>query len=228
MKSISVIIPVLNEELTIQRLLNELCKEKRLLEIIIVDGGSTDQTKVLCTGCDVTVIDAPRGRANQMNAGAQVARGEILYFVHADTIPSPSFFEDIQLAVSNGAQIGGFRFRFDKASIMLRVNSFFTRFNVIWTRGGDQTLFITRDFFNTLNGYDPYYEIMEEYDLIKRSSVFTSFHLIPKAVLVSARKYTTNSWLRVQMANFTAMRMFLKGKKPSEIKSYYKGKLNPF
>lgn len=192
------------------------------MEIVVVDAQSEDQTAGIAQDLGVKLVPSDqRSRAHQMNLGAKVAIGRILWFVHADTKPPASFFEDITNAVQNGADLGGYRFKFDSDRILLRINSWFTRFNLLTFRGGDQTLFITRNAFDQLNGFDERFTIMEEYDLLQRASTGHIFKLIPKSVMVSARKYDYNSYLKVNLANLNAMRMFKRGEDPEKIKQFY-------
>ncbi len=230
MIELSIIIPVLNEELTLPRLLTQLCSSpsRSKIEIIIVDGGSTDDTLLKCNSCEVTVIQSEAGRAKQMNEGARLAKGKLLYFVHADTVPPISYFEDILEAVSNKYEFGCYRFKFESKHLMLYINSYCTRFDRLWLRGGDQTLFVTRELFEQLNGFDESYTIMEEYDFIRRAKKVAPFRIMPKSVLVSARKYNNNSWVRVQLVNAKAVRMFMKGIHPDHIREFYKRNLNPY
>ena len=104
-----------------------------------------------------------------MNKGAVIAKGEILYFVHADSRPPTGFFSDILQAFSQGFDIGCFRFQFDSSSFLLKINSFFTRLDREMCRGGDQTLFIKRQNFNSLGGYNSELRIMEEYDFLRKA-----------------------------------------------------------
>lgn len=185
------------------------------VEIIVADSPSSeDSIADLVEEWKATYLQAPSpGRATQMNAGAARARGEILYFVHADTRIHPDFLPDIPKAISRGADLGCYRYVFDHyPTLLLHINSFFTRFTPIWCRGGDQTLFIRRHTFEQLGGFDTQCLIMEDYDILQRSEALgCRFQIIPKNVKVSARKYETNSYWRVQWANFTVMRMFLRG-----------------
>jgi hypothetical protein len=93
-------------------------------------------------------------------------------------------------------------------------------------RGGDQTLFITKTLFLKLGGFNEYYTIMEDYDLIQRIREHAKFKIIPENVLVSARKYEKNSWLRVQSANFIVFMMYFLKKHPSQMKEAYSKMLN--
>lgn len=109
----------------------------------------------------------------------------------------------------------------------MRINAYLTRFNLLSFRGGDQTLFITKKAFQALGGYNEYYTIMEDYDLLKRMwAAKIPFKLIQKDAVISTRKYDTNSWLRVQIANGVAMFMFKRGRHPEKIKQAYKRMLN--
>jgi GT2 family glycosyltransferase len=97
-----------------------------------------------------------------------------------------------------------------------------TRFNITSFRGGDQSIFIKKDFFEKLNGYDEKYVIMEEYDLLRRvKALGIKYYLIQKDVLVSARKYEGRTWLEVNWANVKAMTQFRRGVAPEVIKRNY-------
>jgi rSAM/selenodomain-associated transferase 2 len=222
---ISVIIPTLNEEKNIVKLLSHLqaLKHPLHLETIVSDGLSTDQTLRAASDFGVRQVLCKKAmRAHQMNEGAQRAKGNVLYFVHADALPPASCFDDLIAALINGAQLGGFRFVFDSPKIMLKFNSWMTRFSIQAFRGGDQTIFITKALWNELRGFDEYYCVMEEYDLLRRAKKEgIPFTLIPKPVLVSARKYDRTSWLRVNFANTVATFMFRLNYPPQKIKRIY-------
>jgi rSAM/selenodomain-associated transferase 2 len=227
----SIIVPVINEESNIGPLLDFLLKETNPLEaeIIVVDGGSSDKTCEIVKSQGVQLHTCEcASRASQMNEGVAVSKGELLYFVHADTMPPKRFLKHITQAAEKGIDMGCFRFKFQSKHPLLIINSYCTRFDVMWCRGGDQTLFITRNVFDELGGYDTYYSIMEEYDLMRRAREKYSFKILPYNVKVSARKYIKNSWLRVQLTNMKAVRQFNKGVPPAEIKKFYKEALNPY
>jgi len=222
---ISIIIPTLNEAANISKLLTHLHAFDSILdhEILVADGGSTDQTIPISKSFGaITFQSNISSRAIQMNEAAKQATGDILYFVHADTLPPKSCLVDIQKAVKSKTCIGCFRFRFDSNNLLLKVNSFFTRFNVMWCRGGDQSLFITRSFFEELGGFDEKCVIMEDFEIIKRARDKKAFKIIPKDVLVSARKYVDNGYFKVQWANLVAFRKFKKGESHEQILETYK------
>jgi glycosyltransferase involved in cell wall biosynthesis len=113
---LSIIIPTLNEQRHIGRLLDHLYTyaDERLREIIVADGGSVDQTQNIVETTQAQLIRCnQKGRAHQMNQGARESTGDVLYFIHADTIPPASYMDDIENAILAGKQIGGYRFRFD-------------------------------------------------------------------------------------------------------------------
>lgn len=212
--AISIIIPTLNEEKYIGQLIAYLLQHsgQAVSEIIIADGGSSDNTLAIAKSTGVKVVEVPgKGRAIQMNFGASVASGNILYFIHADSIPPSSFAVDLMQAVNNGYQIGRYITRFENSNWLLNINAFFTRFDWFVCHGGDQTLFITKRLFASLNGYDASLKIMEEYDLTVRAKQQGRYKIIPKGCLVSTRKYRANSWWQVQRANYTIVKMYRQG-----------------
>ncbi|WP_421765526.1 TIGR04283 family arsenosugar biosynthesis glycosyltransferase [Ekhidna sp.] len=228
---ISIIIPTLNEEGHIGRLLHFLSThpQKHDYEIIVVDGGSKDKTTSIVREFGLEPESTNMAsRAHQMNVGAIQSKGKVLYFVHADTQPAESFVADIRSAIENGVESGCYRFKFDNPqNPLLHVNGFFTRFPFKWCRGGDQTLFIQKDTFDMLGGFDEKYVIMEDYDILDRiEREGISFSVLPKSVKVSARKYHQNSYLKVQITNFKAMKMYRQGADPVRIKNYYTNALN--
>ncbi|GAC1481030.1 MAG: hypothetical protein NVS1B13_02560 [Flavisolibacter sp.] len=142
---ISVIIPTYNESETILNLILYLKKfgGSNLKEIIVCDGGSQDDTlnKAKLAGAEVYTC-AQNGRASQMNFGASIAQGSILYFVHADCLPPKSFAKDIRGSIQEGYSFGRFRTKFDSKNKILKINAFVTRFDLFIAYGGDKTLFI--------------------------------------------------------------------------------------
>jgi len=197
------------------------------LEVLVVDAHSPDGTAEIARRAGATVLQSPQpGRAAQMNFGAAQASGDILYFVHADVGIHPDYVAAIEAAVAQGHEAGCYRFRLDSPHPLLRINSYGTRFPGIMSRGGDQTLFITRALFQRLGGFDERFVIMEDFDIIVRIRRVASFLIIPQDVLVSARKYETNSWLRVQLANLTAFSLFFLRVSPGRIARTYKAMLN--
>lgn len=210
---ISIIIPTYNEAEGIQQLLKYLKKyaHSSVADILVVDGQSFDATAKKVREVGVKCFISPeKGRAAQMNVGADKATGDILYFVHADSFPPKSYATDILHQIENGAESGCYRFTFDSDNRLLKINSWFTRFDRLICRGGDQTLFIAREVYEELGGFKNY-AIMEDFEMIKRLRKRGTFHIIQKPVVVSARKYELNSYLKVNFINLVVFLMFSLG-----------------
>lgn len=202
MNKISIIIPILNEAETIGVLLQHLTfnsSEKNIAEIIVVDGGSSDNSaEIVSKFSNVKLLKSLKGRAKQMNIGAKDASGEILYFLHADSFPPKHFDQLIIKEVTKGNKTGCFRMKFDSSHPILKISQWFTRFNFIICRGGDQSLFITKAIFNCLNGYNETFAVYEDCELINRIYGHYSFTIIDDYVITSARRYAQNSTWKLQ------------------------------
>jgi rSAM/selenodomain-associated transferase 2 len=221
---LSIIIPVLNEARNLVEMLPFFLnhKSKNEFEVIVVDGGSEDDSIKIAQNHGFVVLQSKeRSRGYQMNLGARRSTGEILYFVHADTRIIPSFFTDITIIVADGVPSGCYSYSFDSDSRLLKVNSWFTQFNGLLSGGGDQTLFVKREVFEALGGFDERYCIMEDFDFVRRLKKKYCFQVIPKEITVSARKYESNSWIRVQLVNLLMVILFHFNTSPITLKRLY-------
>ncbi len=227
--SISIIIPVYNEAEFIGKLVRYLTEHQNefVAEIIVVDAGSTDDTISVAqmTGA-TTVISPQKGRASQMNYGASLAKGDVLYFIHADTFPPSTFIDDITDAFKKGFDLGRYRTKFNSDKWYLKINAWFTRFDWFICMGGDQTLFISRNLFSKTGGFKTEMLIMEEFEFVQRARKGATYKIFNKPALISARKYDTNSWWRVQMANRRIVSMYKKGASQHEMVTTYKKMLH--
>jgi rSAM/selenodomain-associated transferase 2 len=226
---VSIIIPVLNEAENIQRLVNRLFSfgQDLVKEIIVVDHASTDGTLDLAKAAGAIPLLSPKkGRGPQMNYGAQHASAPLLYFVHGDTLPPECYMQEIQKAIQEDFPIGCFRFKFDSPRPLLAINSYFTRFDRLWCRGGDQSLFIKRTLFDQLNGFRDDFIIMEDYDIIVRARQNNPFKIIQKDVLISARKFDTNPYLWVQICNLIVFTMYRRSYSQEQMYNTYNKLLN--
>ncbi|WP_439151385.1 TIGR04283 family arsenosugar biosynthesis glycosyltransferase [Winogradskyella sp.] len=194
MNKISIIIPVLNESKFIKDLLFHLIDNASLnsiSEIIVVDGGSTDGTKEVIESLNLNIIllHSEKGRAKQMNLGAKKAKGDILYFLHADSFPPNRYDKLIIEEVKKGNNAGCFRMQFDSNHWWLRLASWLTQFSWRACRGGDQSQFITQTLFYEIGGYDEDYIIYEDNILINELYKRNQFVVINKKIRTSVRLY---------------------------------------
>lgn len=225
---LSIIIPTLNEAQILGSLLKHLrnnSSEKNIREIIVVDGGSNDQTVEIAEAYRTKVIRSKRGRAHQMNVGSAHAAGELLYFLHADTFPPKDFDKIIVAAYHSGKETGCFRMAFDSNNIMLKTFAYLSRINHTLCRGGDQSLFISKSLFRKQRGFNENYLIYEDSEFITRLYRVTNFIVLPQKVTTSARKYREKGWLKVQFHfGMIHLKNYL-GAGPEELYAYYSKKL---
>ncbi|MDC6365547.1 MULTISPECIES: TIGR04283 family arsenosugar biosynthesis glycosyltransferase [Flavobacteriaceae] len=222
--SISIIIPVLNEENYIGQLLHHLQQVStttNTIEIICVDGGSSDCTIEVSKNQGATVISSEMGRAKQMNLGAKHAHGDILYFLHADTYPPENFDQHIQKAVSKGHKSGCFRMKFDTGNPFLRFFAWFSRINHTLCRGGDQSLFIKRSTFEKNKGFNESYQIYEDTEFISRLYKQTTFKVLSQYVITSSRKYRQIGCAKLQFHFAMIHIKNYRGAGPEELYQYY-------
>lgn len=225
---ISIIVPVYNEAVHIGSLVALLLKHQSgyMIEVIVADGGSTDETVQSARRAGAVVVECPeQGRSAQMNYGASKSSGNLLYFVHADTKPPVSYAQDIMNATQEGFELGRYQTKFDSKSLLLKLNAWFTRFDLFMCYGGDQTLFITRLLFEKLAGFKADMLIMEEYELVSRARNYAKYKIMRGKVFISARKYEKNSWFEVQQANYTMIKMYKRHLPQATLKAYYKNQL---
>ncbi len=227
---ISIIIPVLNEETGIVRLLDHLKNNADFAtnEILIVDGGSTDKTPELVKEYSgVVFLTSEKGRAKQMNTGAKNAKFEILYFLHADSFPPPNFDQFILKQTESGNKAGCFQMKFDMDHWWLNLMGWFTKFNHKACRGGDQSLFITNSLFKELNGYNETFVVYEDNEFIGRLYKQKEFEVIPESITTSARKYEEKGVWKLQWCFANIYLKRLMGASPEELHQYYKRRINP-
>ncbi len=199
----SVIIPTLNEADQLPVTLRAIGKNwpGGNPEIIVVDGGSTDNTLAVARSLGVIIVDSPTGRAKQLNAGAAQATGQWLYFLHADTLPPANLSVHLRHAAQRHLP-AAFPIRFDQEqhSTWLRLFSRLSKVNIAAFRFGDQSLFVSREDFRRAGGYREDYLLMEGYELAKRlRKIKGGFNLMDGYVTTSARRYLLHGILYTQL-----------------------------
>ena len=228
--SLSVIIPALNEEKNIKACM-ESAKRLNPLEIIVVDGGSTDRTREIAQHAGAVVIGAPRGRGIQMNTGASFAKGEVLLFLHADSQlnvsdDTPLFAPLVRGELKGGKHIGGFfRLKFDDDSLPTRLVELFANFRarLLCLPYGDQAIFIKRAIFQQMGGFKEY-PFLEDIDLAIRLRKFGRLKYVPVNVTASARRIKKGyplSPILVSMRNVVIAVLFMLGISPHRLLKLY-------
>jgi rSAM/selenodomain-associated transferase 2 len=224
--NISIIIPVKNEAVQLPKLLNYLNTvpgNEQIAEIIVSDGKSSDDTLAIAKihGTKV-VVNEQAGRGRQMNAGAKGASGDILYFLHADSIPPMGFVEDILQKINSGNVAGCYRLRFDEDHWFLKANAWFTRFNVNAVRFGDQSLFVRKIVFEKIGGFREDLIIMEDQEIIHRIRKKGRFSVIAGYITTSARKYRVNGIYSMQGIFFYIYFAYVFGASQQQLVGIYK------
>ncbi|MBI3608326.1 MAG: TIGR04283 family arsenosugar biosynthesis glycosyltransferase [Nitrospirae bacterium] len=222
--TISVIIPVLDEELRI----GEAIRSVSVLqphEILVVDGGSRDATVPVASRHGCRVVTASRGRALQMNAGAALATGDILLFLHADTRLPTTAARDITAALADAGTVGGrFDVRLDGPDPVYRLIETFMNVRSRFTRiaTGDQAIFVRRRVFETMGGYAPI-PLMEDVEFSRRLKRRGRIACLPARVITSTRRWERDGpwrtivrmwWLRALFAAGVAPRHLARGYAP--------------
>jgi rSAM/selenodomain-associated transferase 2 len=222
---ISIVIPVLNEEEVIGQVIDHIHSSStgHIREIIIADGGSSDRTREVAGKKGAKVVTcSKKGRASQMNEGARNASGEVLFFLHADTIPPARFDLLILNEIRRGAGSGCFRLAFDWEHPLLRFYSWFTRFGNTLIRFGDQGLFVRKELFQAVNGYDEALVVMEDQKIVRELKKKGTFSLIPQNVVTSARKYREAGVVRLQVIFFLIWAGYYLGAEQKTLVHFYR------
>jgi len=219
---ISVVIPTLNEADTITQ---TLCGVRQAGEcqIIVVDGGSSDGTPEIARLDADVVLSSQRGRARQMNAGAQVATGHVLLFLHADTALPQGFPVLLKQAFSDPQVVGGrFDVRLDApgwsfrtVETMMNLRSRLTQIST-----GDQAVFVRREVFLAVGGY-PEVELMEDLELSKKLKRIGRIACLREQVVTSARRWQRDGVFRTILLMWTLRLAHFFGVPPEQLKAFY-------
>lgn len=219
---IAIIIPALNEAACLARTLSALRTLDGEMEILVVDGGSTDDTVKIARDLNVPVVVGPRGRGAQMNYGASLVISDVLLFVHADTLLPGDAYALITEALRNPEITGGcFRLGFDKTNAVLRFLAYCTRFRCRVFHYGDQAFFVRTNYFRESGGYREY-PIMEDLDFWLRMVRTGKVALLGAAVVSSARRFRRFGFVRQQIRNGLLVLLFFLGVSPFTLSRLYR------
>jgi rSAM/selenodomain-associated transferase 2 len=215
MRTVSLIIPTLNEEDLIHPLLEGLQKQSPD-ELVVADGFSSDGTVAMAQKVDHVIL-APlaRGRALQMNMGAEVAKGDVLLFLHADSQLPPEGICHIRDAFKDPRVIGGrFRVRFDRRGLKYRITAFYTRFPFF--SYGDQGFFVKRKTFMKMRGFNPDVAF-EDIDFFRRLRREGKTRILPFDVITSSRRFEKQGFWRQKLINFALSLLYYIGMSPQPL-----------
>jgi rSAM/selenodomain-associated transferase 2 len=222
-QSLSIIIPTLNEAANILNTLQRLPLDNSV-EIIVVDGGSQDDTMSMAASTGVKVIAAPRGRANQMNLGAKYASGNILLFLHGDTYLPTEFPQLIRHAIGQSEVVGG--------AFALKIDSQLRGIKFIETMAnyrsrflslpyGDQAIFVRADIFHALGGFPPL-PIMEDFQFIRHLTRQGKIAIIPTPAVTSARRWESLGIVKTTVINQAIVIGYYLGVSPDRLVTWYR------
>ena len=221
---LSVVMPVLDEAAGISATLRALAPLRaRGHEVIVVDGGSADATVALASAGADRVIQGPRGRARQMNAGAAVAQGEVLLFLHADTLLPDAADGAVQQAIHEGARWGRFDVRISGGKAMFPVISALMNLRSRWSgiTTGDQALFVQRTLFMQLGGYADQ-PLMEDIELSRRLRVLSPPACLRLRVLTSGRRWQQRGVWRTVWLMWRLRWRYWRGASPEALARAYR------
>jgi rSAM/selenodomain-associated transferase 2 len=220
---ISFVIPARNEAPRLPTTLESIRQACPEAEVIIVDGASSDGTADVARRSHARVIHAAPCRGRQCNAGAASARGRLLVFLHADTVLSAGAGPALQRTLDKpDLCIAVFRMAFDDPSPLLRLSAWCARFDLPYTRFGDQGIVIRRAFYDRLGGFRNW-TLFDDVDLFCRARAHGPIPRLPATVITSARRFRQHGILRQQLRNLRLLRQFLRGADPEALAAAYFG-----
>ncbi|CAN5725491.1 TIGR04283 family arsenosugar biosynthesis glycosyltransferase [soil metagenome] len=206
--NISVIIPAFNEAASIAKTIAAARNQPNVSEVIVVDGQSLDQTASISKVAGSAVISSERGRGKQLAAGADIAKGEVLWFLHADTRPESGASANIIETLSDDRNVGGnFRIRFDGNSSAARFMTWlYPKLRYIGLIYGDSGIFVRRDVYERVGGFSPL-PLFEDLDLVRRLKREGKILQGPGTVITSSRRFEGKSFT-LMFARWAGLQVF--------------------
>lgn len=219
---ISIIVPTLNEAACIEATIAALHKIRGESEVIIVDGGSSDGTPEIAGRAGAKVVTGAKGRGPQMHAGAEASGGDVLWFVHADTIPPVDAIEHITHALRvESAVAGTFSLTFAGASRAARQMTWiYPRLRWLGLSYGDASIFVRRSAYGAIGGFKAY-ALFEDLDLIRRLKRVGRFVRIEARIVTSARRFESN-YIRTWAIWITLQVLYWAGVSPHRLARWYR------
>ena len=220
---ISIIVPTLNEQARISTTLRKLLQLAGDKEIVVADGGSKDRTLALARAEGVRTINAPRGRGPQMHAAALEATGDVLWFVHADTIPPIEALEDIRTALADPEVVGGnFGLLFDGPSRAARqLTAIYPSLRRLGLCYGDSGMFVRREIYERIGGFRPL-PLFEDLDLLQRLRRAGRFVHLRERMVTSSRRFENENFALVWLKWTTLQTLYWCGISPHILARWYR------
>ncbi len=219
---ISTIIPTLNEVQNLDRLLERLEATPGIHEVIVADGGSTDGTQELAARRMWLTVSEP-GRGMQLRAGAQVATGDVLFFLHADVLPPPDVATQIERAVRAGYIGGNFRLHYPDGGLLgLWLETLTPIYRKLRRYYGDSGFFVRRDAYESFGGF-PAIPIMEDIVFVQRMEHHGKTAYLLGPVVSSGRRWRGNALRTMLLWGFMQI-AFALGVSPWRLDLFYRSK----
>ncbi len=218
---LSIIIPALNEADILGNTLQSL--KNQAAEIIVVDGGSKDDTVEVARKFSPHVLISRKGRGIQQHTGANQARGDVLLFLHADTILPLGYQHLIDHAVAHpGVVFGAFRLRIHPPKPSLDLIAFMANFRslILKVPYGDQAIFVRRSAYFKVGGFQDW-PIMEDVDLVRRLNHAGGFKLAQGFVQTSARRWQRENLVHTTLRNWSLIIRYCLGVSPNALARHY-------
>lgn len=217
---VSVIIPTLQEEGSIA---STIASADGADEVIVVDGGSRDRTRIIASAAGATVIASMPGRGRQMAAGARRAQGDVLLFLHADTRLPAGFAEDVRRIVTAGrCTWGRFDLRFDHETPLLALIARLISWRSRLTRGatGDQAIFVRREAYERAGGITEEF-LFEDVALCRRLKRHGNMGIPRGFVTTSSRRWRRRGTIRTSLVMWTLKGLYLAGVPAARLARFY-------
>jgi rSAM/selenodomain-associated transferase 2 len=225
---VSIIVPALNEEACIAATLRGLQQLAGDKEIIVVDGGSRDETRSLAGAEGAKVLTSAAGRGTQMHAGVLAATGDVLWFVHADTIPPVQALDEIRTQLTDPSVAGGnFGLLFDGSSrAARRLTAIYPMLRILGLSYGDSGIFVRRDIYDRIGGFRAL-ALFEDLDLLRRLRRSGRFVHLQCRIVTSSRRFEHRNFALVWLHWTTLQVLYWCGVSPNWLARWYRHARRP-